>query len=426
MNRIGTTCAAGLITVSASLSAEPSKVSLAHSTDGTWQLMRNGTPYSIRGAGGYTRLELLKELGGNTVRTWDVDHLGPTESGLPLLDECSRLGLTAMVGLWVNQPRHGFDYSDQTMLETQRDRVRTTVRQFRDHPAVLIWGLGNEMEGNGQDPKVWRELEVLTRIIKAEDPNHPVCSVLAGTGDEKIRAMLAHFPSLDILGINSYSEAENVDHELATQGWNRPFLLTEFGPRGPWEVALTTWHAPIEPTPAEKVVSYSKSYNAVMHEGRGLCLGAFAFLWGQKQETTATWFGMFLPTGEKTPVVDAIVKAWNGRNPPNQSPVIHSLRADFRERSAKPNSVHTVIVEVIDADQDSLKFDWQVIAESTDRKQGGDPEKAPPEIPDCVLRGDGPEALIRLPQEPGAYRVFVYIRDGHGGGASANFPFLIE
>ncbi len=295
MNRLGIGSATNQATLSESRSPRASHVTLALNEDGAWRLLRNGHPYTIKGVGGYTHLELLRELGGNTIRTWSIDQLEASADGRPVLDECDRLGLTAMVGIWVNQPRHGYDYSDQTMLQAQRDRVRASVRRYRNHPALLIWGLGNEMEGDGQDPLVWRELEVLTQIIKAEDPHHPICSVLAGTGHQKIRAMQRHFTSLDLLGINSYADAENVDQELARQGWNRPFLLTEFGPRGHWEVPATSWQAPLEPTPVEKIATYSRSYDAVMHQGRGLCLGAFAFQWGQKQETTATWFGMFLP-----------------------------------------------------------------------------------------------------------------------------------
>lgn len=426
MNRIVASCAVGLMSLPSALSAEPSVVSLDQAPSGSWQLLRNGEPYPVRGAGGYTNLKLLRDLGGTTIRTWGTDQLGPTASGKPLLDDCAKLGLTALVGLWVNQPRHGHDYGDEAMLKKQRNRIRASVQKYRDHPALLIWGLGNEMEGNGQDSRVWQELEVLARIIKEEDPNHPICTVLAGTGDEKVRAMIPQYTSLDILGINIYSGAENVDAQLAAQGWDRPFLLAEFGPRGHWEVPTTSWHAPIEPTPAAKAAAYTKSYHGSMYDGRGLCLAAFAFIWGQKQETTATWYGMFLPTGEKTPVVDAMARAWSGINPPNQSPVISALEADFRESRAKPKSTHQVVVTVVDADQDSLHYDWQVVAESTDIKHGGDLESSPPKIPDCVLQGDGPEATIRLPTRPGPYRVFVYIRDGQGNGTSSNFPFYVE
>jgi hypothetical protein len=426
MNRVGVSCALGLMSLPSVLSAEPSRVTLDQDPSGSWQILRNGEPYEIRGAGGFTNLKLLRDLGGTTIRTWGTDQLGPNEFGQPLLDECADLGLTALVGLWVNHPRHGHDYGDQEMLQQQRDRIRDSVRKYRDHPALLMWGLGNEMEGDGKDPRVWRELEILARIVKEEDPNHPICTVLAGTGDDKIRALQPYFTSLDILGINIYSGAENVDNQLAAQGWDRPFLLAEFGPRGHWEVPVTDWGAPIEPTPAEKAAAYTKSYHGAMYEGRNLCLGAFAFIWGQKQETTATWYGMFLPTGEKTPIVDAMARAWTGANPPNQSPVISALQADFRERSASPNSIHRVTVDVSDADQDELNYEWQVVAESTDIKQGGDLESAPPQIADCIIEGDTHEAKIRLPTKPGNYRIFVYIRDRKGNGTSANFPFQVK
>src|SRR5690606_36453778 len=145
--------------------AEPSRVTLQQDTDGAWQLQRNGEPYVIRGAGGYRGLEQLRAAGGNTLRTWGVEQLGPDDSGAPLLDRAARLGLCVLVGLWVNHPRHGHDYGDAAMLAAQRDRIREAVRRYRDHPALLMWGLGNEMEGHGSDPRVWRELETLARIV---------------------------------------------------------------------------------------------------------------------------------------------------------------------------------------------------------------------------------------------------------------------
>ena len=41
-----------------------------------------------------------------------------------------------------------------------------------------------------------------------------------------------------------------------------------------------------------------------------------------------------------------------------------------------------------------------------------------------VMEADGGSALIQLPEGPGKYRIFVYVRDGHGGAATANAPIL--
>src|SRR6516225_7039238 len=42
-------------------------------TDKGWQLMRNGSPYFIKGAGGDGSCELLAKLGGNSIRTWGAE-----------------------------------------------------------------------------------------------------------------------------------------------------------------------------------------------------------------------------------------------------------------------------------------------------------------------------------------------------------------
>lgn len=426
MQRLSLTCALGLHFLNPTMEATTAKVSLAQDTAGQWQILRHGEPYTIKGAGGFQHLQLLRDLGGNTVRTWGIEQLETVVDGEKLLDKAHRLGLTVMVGIWVDHPRHGHDYDDAAYLATQRERIRESVRHYRDHPAILLWGLGNEMEGDGDDPRVWRELEILARIVKEEDPDRPVCTVIAGTYNDKVAKMMEHYTSLDLLGINIYAGAELVDRSLAEQGWDRPYLLTEFGPIGHWEVAATEWGAPLEPTSVEKAATYAAAHRVQMDEGRGLCLGTFCFIWGQKQETTSTWFGMFLPTGERTPTVDAMSRIWTGQEPANPAPLVHDLRSSMRQAVVQPGTEWKVVAEVSDSDDDELSHEWAVVAETDDRKFGGDHERTPPEIPDCVVEHHGEQAVIRAPKKPGAYRVFYFVRDNHGGGASGNFPFRVE
>ncbi|MCU0791839.1 MAG: glycosyl hydrolase family 2, partial [Opitutaceae bacterium] len=296
----------GCLTACASTSITPAKpnagasaplVELAPTPAGGWRLLRDGKPYEIRGAGGTDQLELVKAIGGNTIRTWGIDQLDRRENGKTLLDRCSALGLTIMAGIWVEHERHGFDYSNPADVRRQRETVRAAVRAYKHHPAILIWGLGNEMEGptsDGSDPRIWRELEELIKIVKEEDPSRPVCTVIAGAATGKIRALMRDYPSLDILGVNAYGGAAGAGAAAAAAGWTKPFILAEYGPVGHWEVAQTSWGAPIEPSSKEKASNYFASHRGAMEDSRGLCIGTFAFVWGHKQETTATWYGMFL------------------------------------------------------------------------------------------------------------------------------------
>ena len=69
---------------------------------GFWQLLVDGEPYFIKGAGGDTNLELLAELGGNTIRTWGADQLEPREwpdgRTMSVMDLAEELGLKVCAG----------------------------------------------------------------------------------------------------------------------------------------------------------------------------------------------------------------------------------------------------------------------------------------------------------------------------------------
>ena len=112
---------------------------------GAHLLVLNGQPYFIQGVGGQTYLDRLAAAGGNSIRTWGADHLDE------ILDEAHRHGLTVCAGLWMGHERHGFDYRDRSAVQQQLKESLETVRRHKDHPAVLMWGIGNEMEGDGSD-----------------------------------------------------------------------------------------------------------------------------------------------------------------------------------------------------------------------------------------------------------------------------------
>lgn len=264
-------------------SSSPSVVKVRKTAEG-FALVRNGQPYFIKGGGGEHYLETLQVSGGNSLRTWGADDLEP------LLDRAQQLGLTVTIGIWLGQERQGFNYGDAAQVRGEFEKTRRFVRRYRKHPALLMWGLGNEMEGSGENPLIWRAVNNLAKMVKEEDPDHPTMTVIAelGANGSKVKHFVELCPDVDVLGINSYAGLASLPQRLQVADMNRPYVVTEFGPPGPWEVRKTAWNAPIESTSTHKAETYLANYRSAIGSQAGKCLGSYAFLWGSKMEATPT------------------------------------------------------------------------------------------------------------------------------------------
>jgi hypothetical protein len=78
-----------------------------------------------------------------------------------------------------------------------------------------------------------------------------------------------------------------------------------------------------------------------------------------------------------------------------------------------------------DPENDKLEIEWSFTAEAASYITGGDFQQSPESYADSILSSTSNEATIKAPAVPGLYRVYVYIRDPHGGGASANVPIRV-
>jgi len=385
-----------------------------------YRLLRDGKPYFVRGAGGTMYLDSLQASGGNSIRTWGADALEP------ILGRAQELGLTVTVGIWLGQPRQGFNYGDAAQVNRQIETARGFIRRYRNHPAVLMWGLGNEMEAAGDDSRIWTAVNDLAKMAKQEDPAHPTMTVIAEIGEsgKKARQFSALCPDVDVLGINSYAGLGSLSKRLKEAEFRRPYVVTEFGPAGHWEVAKTAWGAPVEPTSTKKAETYLANYQAAV-QGQAACLGAYVFLWGHKQEATSTWFGMFLPSGERTAPVDAMTFAWTGKWPENRAPELPRVELAATGGKVAPAALMTAHAAAKDPDGDPLVCRWEVRSESTDRREGGDREAEPAVHPEAFVEAKGLDFTFRAPKREGAYRLFCYVYDGKGHAATANIPFLV-
>jgi hypothetical protein len=395
-------------------------VELRQSEDG-WQLIRGGEPYFIKGAGGTGSLEQLAAAGANSVRTWSADNVGP------LLDEAHALGLTVTVGIWLGHERHGFDYNDETQVREQLERAREAVLRYKDHPAVLLWGIGNEMEGfeNGDNPVIWKAVNDVAAMVKELDPHHPTMTVTTFVHGERIEYLHKRSPAIDIHGVNAYGGASIVAERLRDGGATKPFVLTEFGPVGSWEMPKTEWGAPYEQTSTDKAKFYKQSYEQGIIAERGLALGSYAFLWASKMEATETWFGMFLEDGAKTGAVDVMTELWSGSPPEDLSPNVEPLSLEGNAQ-VDPGAEVSVKSSIEDPEGSELSVRWVLRPEAAEYATGGDFRPNLAEIDGVVIESSVEGARLRMPDEPGPYRLFLYVYDASGNAATANVPLLVK
>jgi hypothetical protein len=393
--------------------------------DGNWQLFRGGEPYYIKGAGGLGYMEEVVERGGNSIRTWSVDD------AQEVLDKAHELGLTVMMGLWVQHERHGYDYDNEAANKAQLEYFTKMVKKHKDHPALLMWSIGNEVDLFYSNTKVWNVVQEIAKMIHEVDPNHPTNTVTAGLDEKEVALIMENAPDIDIYAINTYGEVGIIRDKIRASGWTGPYIIAEWGPNGHWEVAKTKWSAPIEQTSREKADSYFERYNTHIYPDQEMCIGSYVFLWGQKQETTATWYGLFSNGGQSSEVLDVVEKSWKGEWPANRAPSLDSLSLDDQQKGEDiyliAEEMYAANIFVTDDSDDKLKYDYKIYPESTNTKAGGDLEKEPPAMTGLIKKNDGKGTVnFKAPKEEGPYRLFVYVNDSEDRLAYANIPFFVN
>src|SRR5262249_4298752 len=144
-----------------------------------------------------------------------------------------------------------------------------------------------------------------------------------------------------------------------------------------------------------------------------------------KQEGTATWFGMLLPDGSRLAAADLMSEIWSGKPPPNRCPVIESLSIDG-PAELRPGAVVQADLASRDPEGDPGDVEWVLQGDSPAKGPGGAAETVPPTSPDAITKADRQHAEVHMPDTPGAYRLFAYLRDRHGGAAVGNVPLLVS
>ena len=379
-------------------------------------ITRGGQPYFVKGAGGDGSPAELAKRGGNSIRTWSTDGLAA------ILDDAQKHGLTVCAGIWLEPECNWFSYANPAHCARQLERVTKVIQEFRAHPALLFWGLGNEQEGDGKNAAYWKQLDALAVMVHREDPAHPAFTALAGLSAEKAAGMNEHAPHLDFAGINTYGALPALREHLTKVKWTRPWVVTEYGPQGFWERPRAPWGAPLEQTSTEKAAMIRHSYEKAILPG-GDCWGGYAFLWGHKQEATATWFGLLTPEGETTASVDVLQELWTGKAPANRAPDVKELKLSLTKLT--PGQSFTATAAASDPDKDTLTWHWSLCPETAGRDDKGR-EKVPAPLAGALTKSGEGTAAFAAPAKSGAYRVFLRVSDGKGHAGTANVPLEVR
>lgn len=188
------------------------------------------------------KVELLKAAGHNAVRT---AHNPPSPA---FLNACDRLGLLVLdepFDTWkANKVK--FDYGRDFDEWWQRD-ISAMVLRDRNHPSIVIWGIGNEIP----ELEVERGREMGKKLadqVRSLDNTRPLTLAFPGTTTSPTAQ--AVFSLLDITGYNySLQKTYAADHRqlpsrimLTTESYpSYAFRLWQISQDNPYVIGDLTW-----------------------------------------------------------------------------------------------------------------------------------------------------------------------------------------
>jgi hypothetical protein len=386
-------------------------------SQGNWQLTVDGQPWTVKGltwgppaADAARYVPELKSTGVNTLRTWGTDA-----STRPLLDAAAAQGLRVINGFWL-QPGGGpgsggcVNYVTDTTYKTDvLNTIRQWVTTYRDHRGVLMWNVGNESilglqncfsgtELENQRVAYAKYLNEAARAIHAIDPDHPVTSTDAWTGAWPY--LEAHAPDLDLYAVNSYGNVCKVRQDWIDGGYTKPYVLTEAGPPGEWEVPNDANGVPAEPTDVQKRDGYTQAWNCIAGH-RGVSFGGTLFHYGTEYDFGAVWFNL-TPAGKKRLSFYSVQRVFGGATPANTPPVISAMTVPQTVAAGAPLNI-----DVAAADPDGDAITWSAAFNGKYVDNSGALAGTP-------VRVNGNRLTVTAPDRLGVWKVYVMAEDGRG------------
>ena len=398
--------------------------------DSNWMLLVDNQPFDIKGVTfGYDQdvdnyesyFKDLKSLGVNTIRTWNTG-----ENTQKLLDVAQNHAIKVMVGIWLRHGRPGMEADDsfnylediQGMNEMYNDAINA-VKKYKNHPAVLTWGVGNEVYLNiatDEEKEAYSVfLEKVCSKIKELDPTHPITSVEAWIFGLDWWQKLV--PSIDIYGINCYGAGANVlPEEFKKKGVDKPYIITEYGVTGEWDVQEDKNGIKIEPNDTQKYDAIASGYHNWIKNKSGN-LGVYVFHYANGNNFASPWL-LMKHKDMYRPQYWAVREAYTGKKPINNVPIINSFK--LPDTQIKSETWIPVSLEVADIENEELDISFYYNQRTGSRKRRDQLNK-------LNFKGNINDGFqIQLPKEDGAIKVYVNVRDTFKNIGIASTSIIIK
>jgi Malectin domain/F5/8 type C domain/Glycosyl hydrolases family 2, TIM barrel domain len=393
-------------------------------TQGNWQLTVNNAPYYIKGvtygpgddsATSLAYMPSLQSMGVNTIRTWGTDA-----STQPLLDAASAYGVKVVAGFWLNQ---GADYlNDSAYKSSTLTTIQQYVNQYKNHPGLLMWDVGNEviltMQDHYSGTQVEQErdayvqyVDQIAQAIHQIDPNHPVTSTDAWTGAWPYYKTYA--PHLDLYALNSYGAACNAKQDWINGGYTVPYIVTETGPAGEWEVPNDVNGVPTQETDVQNSQGYATAWNCITGH-TGVALGATIFNYGIENDFGGVWFNLL--TGHWRRLADfTVAQLYGGTVSNTPPPSISSMTLD--QTSVATNGKLNITLNVSNPNNALLRYNVMLCSKYIDSGTG---------LQYANFTQTGTNTfVVTPPNKIGVWKVYVYVYDGLGNVGVQSLSFKV-
>jgi cellulose synthase (UDP-forming) len=400
---------------------------------GNYELLVDGEPFYIKGLAYNTahdwrdgKLPLtrrqvkqdlghIKDLGVNTIRRYAKGVFDRN-----ILKEAEAQNLKVMYGFWLD-PEVDY-YRDTNKLLKYINQISAGVKRHKNSSAVLGWGIGNETWGILKNTyskpyltKVRNQyvkfVEHLAQIVHEIDPDRPVFTTseheenyIAG----EIHSFHRFAPSIDIYSVNSYYEEQisALDGLIQKHDPGRPYLISEFGPKGYWRDLYTCFSDGryIQDSDYQNALLYKHQWLQYVEANRGKNIGGIAYCWRDRLEGTLTWYGITDLKGRFKPQYHALKAIWNDKAMPVS---IKDVTIKGETKKLVPGKEYIFELELEDNAQ--LKTEWLL---QRDEYLG--------EVSSIVPTAKGRAVKIKLPKERSNYRLYVFVSDGKGNVVTAS------